>query len=122
MPLPDAGDIVWVEFDAVRGTEQAGRRPGLVLTPLGYHEHSPRAVVCPITSNIRPWPFKVILPTGLRTQGAVLVDQVRAVDRAQRVFATIEIAPGDVVAQVRAKLAALLGIDPGVLGSGPQGI
>lgn len=106
--LPDAGDIAWVEFDPVRGSEQAGRRPALVLTPRSYHQRSRRAIVCPITSNLRLWPFNVPLPTGTKTQGAVLVDQARAIDRATRMYAIIERAPEEVLAEVKRTLAALL--------------
>lgn len=107
--LPDAGDIAWVEFDPVRGTEQAGRRPALVLTPQAYHQRSTRALVCPITSNISPWPFKIILPEGLKTTGAVLVDQLRAVDRSERLFTIIERAPREVLLEALQRLAVLLG-------------
>ena len=107
--LPDAGDIAWVEFDPVRGTEQAGRRPALVLTPQAYHQRSTRALVCPITSNIRPWPFKIMLPEGLKTTGAVLVDQLRAIDRSERLFTIIERAPREVLLEALRRLAALLG-------------
>jgi mRNA interferase MazF len=67
-------------------------------------------VVCPITSNKRPWPWKVVLPDGLAVSGAVLVDQVRAIDRAARRLRAAGAAPQTVVAEVQAKLAALLGI------------
>ncbi|MGA8294189.1 MAG: type II toxin-antitoxin system PemK/MazF family toxin [Rhodoplanes sp.] len=107
--LPDAGDIAWVEFDPVRGTEQAGRRPALVLTPQVYHQRSTRALVCPITSNVRPWPFKIMLPEGLKTTGAVLVDQLRAIDRSERLFTIIERAPREVLLEAIRRLAALLG-------------
>jgi len=107
--LPDAGDIAWVEFDPARGTEQAGRRPALILTPQAYHLRSPRALVCPITSNIRPWAFKIILPEGLKTTGAVLVDQLRAIDRSERLFTIIERAPREVVVEAIQRLTALLG-------------
>ena len=107
--LPDAGDIAWVEFDPVREREQAGRRPALVLTPQVYHQRSTRALVCPITSNIRPWAFKVILPEGLKTTGAVLVDQLRAIDRSERLFTIIERAPREVVVEAVQRLIALLG-------------
>jgi mRNA interferase MazF len=109
--LPDAGDIVWVELDPVLGSEQAGRRPALVLSHRSYHEESPRAVVCPITSKDHQWPFNVALPAGLRTRGTVLVDQVRTVDRSTRVFAIIERAPQIVIDEVLGRLAALLGIE-----------
>lgn len=119
---PDAGDIVWVDFDPVRGTEQAGRRPALVLSARSYNEESGRAVVCPVTSNPQPWPFKVFLPDALKTRGAVLVDQVRTIHRSARVFGFIERAPDNVLAEVRGKLAALLGIDIVALSRGPEGM
>jgi mRNA interferase MazF len=109
--LPDAGDIAWVDLDPVKGTEQAGRRPALVLTSLGYHQRSRRAIICPISSNERPWAFNVPLPAGLKTRGAVLVDQVRAVERADRVFDLIERAPETLLNEVRGRLAALVAIE-----------
>jgi mRNA interferase MazF len=109
--LPDVGDIAWIDFDPVKGTEQAGRMPGLVLTPQGYHQRSRRAIVCPITSNDRPWAFNVALPDGLQTRGAVLVDQVRSIERSERMFGVIERAPFTVVVEVHRRLAALLGFD-----------
>jgi mRNA interferase MazF len=109
--LPDIGDIAWIEFDPFKGTEQAGRRPGLILTPLWYHERSRRAIVCPITSGQGTWSFNVLLPPGLKTYGTVLVDQVRTIDRADRMFAVIERAPGELLAEVRGRLAVLLGFD-----------
>jgi mRNA interferase MazF len=109
--VPDAGDIAWIEFDPVRGTDQAGRRPALILTPQAYHQRSPRALVCPITSNMQPWVFKVMLPEGLKTKGAILVDQLRAIDRKERMFAIIERAPRAVLLDVVRRLGALLGFE-----------
>lgn len=110
--LPDAGDIAWVELDPVLGSEQSGRRPALILTSRSYHEQSWRAVMCPITSRDKPWPFHVVLPGGLRTSGVVLVDQIRTVDRRHRVFEVVERAPDGLVDEVRGRVCALLGIDP----------
>lgn len=107
---PSAGDIVWVEFDPVLGTEQAGRRPALVLTGDAYHRVSTRAVVCPISSRRRDWPFDVPLPTGLKTVGWVLTDQVRTVHRPSRIVGAVERAPPGLLAEVRGRLAALLGL------------
>lgn len=104
-----AGNVVWVEFDPVMGSEQAGRRPALVLTDTIYHEISGRVVVCPISSTGELWPFNVPLIAGMKTQGFVLVDQVRAVHRASRVFRFIEQAPADVLFRVRERLTALIG-------------
>jgi len=109
--LPEAGDIAWIEFDPVKGTERAGRRPGLILSSVDYHQKSGRAVVCPISSNVRQWPFNVTLPSGLKTVGVVMVDQIRAIERGARIFAIIEHAPSDLMSEVRGRLAALLGFD-----------
>ena len=108
--LPNAGDIAWVELDPVKGTEQSGRRPALILSDLIYHEASKRAVICPISKSERQWPFNVLLPAGLLTSGVVLVDQIRTIDRAERLFRIIEQAPSEVVAEVRARVAALVGL------------
>jgi mRNA interferase MazF len=108
--LPERGALVWVDFTPQSGREQAGHRPALVMSPRIYHERSRLAVVCPITSNLRPWPWKVALPTGLSVSGAVLVDQVRAIDRDARGLRPAGVAPQTVVAEVQAKLAALFGI------------
>lgn len=110
MPL-ESGDIAWVEFDPVKGTEQAGRRPAIVLTSSGYHQRSGRAVVCPISSAAAGWAFNVALPSGMKTFGSILVDQVRTIERSERLFDVIERAPPDVVSDVRGRLAALLGLE-----------
>jgi mRNA interferase MazF len=109
--VPDAGDLVWLLFDPQAGHEQAGRRPALVLSPRAYHEVTPYAVVCPITSNLNPYPFKVVLPEGLAVTGAVLSDQVKSVDREARKLTVAGRVPDDVLADVKAKIAALLDLD-----------
>ena len=120
--LPDIGDIAWVDLDPVKGSEQAGRRPALVLSNVIYHDASRRAVICPIMSNVRPWPFNVQLPTGLNTIGVVLVDQVRTIDRTERMFDIIEHVPEEVLVEVRGKLAALLGLDVNAVARGTEGM
>ena len=107
---PDRGDLVWVDFAPQAGHEQAGHRPALVISPLPYHHRSKLAVVCPITSNVDPWPWKVLLPEGLAISGAVLADQVRSIPREGRRLRIAGHAPDEVLAEVQAKLAALLGI------------
>ena len=82
----------------------------MVLSPRSYHEATELVVVCPITSNIAPYPFKVILPDGGPVSGAILVDQVRCLDRNARHIVFIGRGPEEVLLQVQAKLAALLGM------------
>lgn len=104
----DAGDLVWVEFDPVRGREQAGRRPAVVITSAAYHQVSNMAFVCPITTNPGTWPFKVPLPSSLEVQGGVLVDQVRAVDRSRRIFGRLGSLPDETLEAIRGILAAMI--------------
>jgi mRNA interferase MazF len=108
--LPERGDLAWLVLTPQSGREQAGHRPALVLSPRIYHERLGIAVVCPITSNTQSWPWKVLLPDGLAVSGAVLVDQVRSVDRDARKLRIVGRAPQAVLLDVQAKLAALLGI------------
>jgi mRNA interferase MazF len=74
------GDLVWLEFDPRSGREQAGTRPALVLSSAKYNGRARRAVVCPITSRIKGYPFEQPLPEGLPITGVVLADQVRSLD------------------------------------------
>ena len=105
----DAGDIAWIELDPIKGHEQAGRRPALILSSQAYHAMSSLAVICPITSGgRRNWRFKAPLPEGLKTTGFVLVDQVRAIDRTARPLKFVERVPLQTLAEIRGLLAALL--------------
>lgn len=108
MNIPEKGDLVWINFNPQSGHEQAGHRPALVISPRAYHEKSSLALVCPITSNIQAWPWKVMLPSGLPAAGAVLTDQLRSIDRESRHLKIIGQVDNDVMQEVMAKLAALL--------------
>lgn len=110
MTFFEAGDIVWTDLDPVLGTEQGGRRPAIILSDRPFNVRDQRSIVCPITRNISPWPTKVLLPKGMKTRGAVLVDQIRNLHRDLRGFRFIERAPDELVADVRGTLAALVGI------------
>jgi len=78
--LPDRGDIVWLNFTPQTGHEQAGRRPALVLSPESYNGKTGLAIFCPITSQIKGYPFEVIIPTELKISGAILSDQLKSLD------------------------------------------
>ena len=110
MELPDRGDLVWMLFSPHAGSEQAGRRPGIVLSPRLFHEHSRLAIVCPITSRERGWRTEVRLPPGLPVSGVVLVDNVRSMDREARKLEVIGQAPESVLAEINARLAPPLGL------------
>jgi mRNA interferase MazF len=78
--VPGRGDIVWLSFDPPAGHEQRGRRPALVLSPAAYNRKVGLALVCPVTSREKGYPFEVALPRGLPVDGVILADHVRSVD------------------------------------------
>ncbi len=82
---PKRGDVVWITLQPQAGHEQAGRRPALVVSPLEYNRKVGLALLCPITSRIKGYPFEVAIPSGLPVHGVVLADQVKSLDwRARR--------------------------------------
>jgi mRNA interferase MazF len=109
-PAPAPGDIVWLDFSPTLGTEQSGRRPALVISDQAYNEVSGRALLAPITSRVRGWPFEVALPAGSIVDGVIVVDQVRIVDWRARHARIADAAPAATLDEARAKLAALAGL------------
>lgn len=107
--VPDRGDLIWLSFDPSAGREQAGRRPALVISPAEYNRRVRLALVCPITSRVKGYPFEVVLPSGLSVAGVVLVDHVRSVDWMVRRAEFADRVPPAVLREVVARLAPLLG-------------
>src|ERR1700733_9237534 len=107
--VPDAGDLIWTDFDPTQGREQAGRRPALVVSSLAFTENTGFAVVCPITSRIRPFPTSVVLPEGLPVAGEILLSHIRSIDTQVRRVRYAGAAIGHPTALlVRAKLNAFI--------------
>jgi mRNA interferase MazF len=106
----DQGDVVWLDFDPRAGHEQAGRRPAVVLTPRSYNTRSGLALVCPITSKAKGYPFEVPVSAGQIT-GVVLSDHVSSLDWSVRNAAYVSRVPEATLAEIMAKIAALLQID-----------
>lgn len=108
---PDAGDLVWTDFDPTLGREQAGRRPALVVSPAAFAENTGFVLVCPITSRIRPFPTSVVLPDGLPISGEILLSHLRSLDTLARPIRPIGARiPSETAKEVRAKLGALITI------------
>lgn len=82
--VPERGDAIWLSLNPQAGREQASRRPALVLSPASYNRRVGLCVVCPITSQIKGYPFEVEIPEGMGVSGVVLADQVRSVDWRER--------------------------------------
>lgn len=106
--VPGRGDIVWLTFTPRVGHERPGRRPALVMSPSAYNDKTSLALLCPITSKVKGYPFEVTLPVKGKIAGVVLSDQVKNVDwRARRAEFAAQ-APEKVVSEVLGKLAVLL--------------
>ena len=108
---PDAGDIIWTDFDPGLGREQGGRRSALVVSPVAFWQASGFTIVCPITSKIRPFGTSVVMPQGSTVSGEILTSHVRSIDTLARpIRPTGETVPEGILAEVRAKLALLIGL------------
>ena len=108
--IPQCGDAVRISLNPQAGHEQAGRRPAVVLSPRSYNGKTGLAILCPITSHIKGYPFEVVLPDGLRVSGAVLSDQVKSLDWRVRNSELICTLPDEIVSEIMQKLGALLSL------------
>jgi mRNA interferase MazF len=106
--VPERGDAVWITLDPQAGHEQAGRRPGLVLSPSGYNGRIGLALVCPITNRSKGYPFEVPIPTGSPVTGVVGADQIKSLAWREREATYIGTVSKQVVEQVLERLQALL--------------
>jgi len=105
--VPQRGDIVWLDFDPQKGKEIQKTRPALVISPYQYNVKTGLALLMPITSKIKGYPFEVLIETkGI--QGAVLCDQIRSLDWKERKAKFIASLPPVIVEDVLSKLKVLL--------------
>ena len=105
--VPDVGDIVWLNFTPQTGHEQAGHRPALVLSPASYNQKTSLLVCCPLTTQIKNYPFEVLI--GGSPPSAVLADQVKSLDWRSRDARRKGRVSAEQLAEVRAKIRALIG-------------
>ena len=106
--VPDRGDVVWISLNPQAGHEQAGRRPAVVMSPAAYNGKVSLAILCPVTNQIKGYPFEVVIPQGLKVSGAVLSDQAKSLDWKARKAELICKLPDTVVNDVLRKLTTLL--------------
>ena len=105
--VPEAGDVVWLEFDPQADHEQAGHRPALVISPAPYNGKTGLMVCCPMTSRIKGHPFEVVTQVD-GVDSAILSDQVKSLDwTVRRAQKKATVSP-DVMVHVCAKIKALL--------------
>jgi len=107
--IPRRGDAVWLNFNPQSGHEQAGRRPALVLSPEEYNRKTGLAIFCPITSQVKGYPFEVKLPAGFPVSGVVLADQVKSLDWQMREATLIKKLPAQVMIETTELLLTLFG-------------
>ncbi|BDQ00974.1 endoribonuclease MazF [Aquiluna sp. KACHI24] len=104
--VPDAGDIVWLDFTPQAGREM-GHRPALVLSPASYNQKTDLMVCCPMTTQIKGNPFEVLVEVD-GIQSAILTDHLKSVDWvARRANLKAKVSP-EAMAEVRAKVKALI--------------
>ena len=106
--VPEAGDIVWLQFDPQAGHEQAGHRPALVLSPASYNRIRGMMICCPMTSRVKGYPFEVVVSQ--QPPGAVLSDQIKSLDWRARQASFKGKVPVAVLVEAQAKIKALLGL------------
>src|SRR4030042_5374552 len=104
--IPDHGDIVWLEFDPQKEHEQKGKRPGIVLSKKEYNQKSNLAIICPITSKIKGYPFEVRINSII--QGVILSDQIRSIDWKSRNATFIEKTAEEILKEILENIDLLL--------------
>ncbi len=105
--VPQAGDIVWLNFAAQAGHEQSGHRPALVVSPAAYNDKTSLMICCPMTTQIKNYPFEVLIAG--TPPSAVLSDQVKSLDWRIRKAKRKGAVSAEELAEVRAKILALIG-------------
>jgi mRNA interferase MazF len=106
--VPKRGDVVWISLNPQAGYEQAGRRPAVILSPQTYNDKVGLALLCPITNQIKGYPFEVPVPSGQSVTGAVLADQVKSLDWRTRKAELICALPPRTISEVLQKIGLLL--------------
>jgi mRNA interferase MazF len=76
--IPEAGGIIWLDFNPQAGHEQALHRPAVVLSPAADNGRTGLLLCCAITTEIQSYPFEVLL-SGTRPSVA-LADQIKSLD------------------------------------------
>jgi mRNA interferase MazF len=96
------GEIRWADLDPVRGHEQGGRRPVLVISHDVFNDHSGTVIVMAITSRPQRAGFPLTLKldeAGLPKESWIKISQVRTVST-ERIGERIGRADADTIARV----------------------
>jgi len=105
---PERGDIVWLDFNPQSGHEQKGRRPAIVISPKIYNSKVGLALFCPITNQVKGYPFEVVLPSNLPVSGVIISDQIKSLDWQVRNAEFIVRAPNHILNETINKFSTLV--------------
>ena len=105
------GDIVLMDFDPIKGREQSGYRPAVVISRTAFNQKRNLVVLCLITSNVKPLRFHVELDCRTHVQGSIICEQVRTIDLLARKCKFAEALPDDLLVKVLDAVAAILSLD-----------
>lgn len=106
--IPEQGDLIWIQFNPQAGHEQAGTRPAIIISPSSYNGTVGLALMCPITSKIKGYPFEVRLPAKFKITGAILSDQIKNLDWRARKAEFISKAPHEIISEVISKIKTII--------------
>jgi len=106
--IPERGDAVWLQFNPQAGHEQAGHRPAIVLSPKAYNEKTGLILCCPVTNQVKKYPFEVQLPDDSGVDGVILADHIKSLDWKARQAKFIAKLPEPTIAEVLGKINSLL--------------
>lgn len=104
--VPERGDLIWEHISSSKG--QGRRRPAVVLSPQSYNGKSGMALVVPVTSKVKDYPFEVAITIDKRSNGVALCDQLRTIDLVGRNVKFIASLPSIALAEILAKSKELL--------------
>ena len=106
--VPDRGDIVWLDLNPQAGQEKSGRRPACVVSPKNYNRKTGFALICPVTSRVKGYPYEVLIPEGLIISGVILSDQIKSLDWRVRKADYICALPEDAFEEIQGKALTLI--------------
>jgi mRNA interferase MazF len=106
--IPEKGDLIWVSLDPQSGREQAGRRPAFVVTPYKYNKTVGLSILCPVTSQVKGYPFEVQIPGHLPVHGVILSDHLKSLDYRIRKSEFICALPKQIISEVLLKIKLLM--------------
>ncbi|MDI6822946.1 MAG: endoribonuclease MazF [Bacillota bacterium] len=106
--VPDRGDVVWLTFHPQAGHEQSGRRPAVTISPRAYNGKTNLGIFCPVTSQVKGYPYEVRVPAGVGVTGVILSDQVKSLDWEAREAEFICTLPEQTLSEILAKLRTLI--------------